>query len=76
MEKGLVVVKRFARRSEAECAAGLLRSSSIPAFVFREDSGGLAPQFGIRLMVPREFLDEARTLVDAFSGPSRTDTDR
>jgi len=85
MEKGLALLRKYRRRSEAECAAALLRSCGIPSFVFREDAGGyvpdlvgVLPQFDARLMVPEERIEEARAILDAQPDSSQkkgTDTD-
>ena len=72
MKDDLVEVQRYDRRVEAECAAALLRSCGIPAFVFREDMGGAMPEitgairaFTSRLMAPADRVDEAREILKA-----------
>ncbi len=82
MEKGLVLLSRYRRRYEAESAAGLLRSCGIPAFIFQEDLGGQVPrlegamsQYDARLMVPEQYLEEARAILAAEPGCDREPDD-
>ncbi len=80
MEEDLAEVGRFERRTEAECAAALLRACGIPAFVFREDVGGSMPEisgavraFASRVMAPPDRVEEAREILK--SPPAATGGD-
>lgn len=67
--EGLVVVKTFNTRAEAEIAKGLLEVHNIPATVLADDEGGMA-QFpfrpsveGVRLLVREADFPKAKRIL-------------
>jgi hypothetical protein len=67
----LVVLAKFTTRAEAETAAGALRASGAPAFVFDDGPGGSAYNLplsgeGFRLLVPAEWKARAQAALAAL----------
>lgn len=66
---GLVCIKTFNSRAEAEVAKGMLEAHGIQAFLSGDDAGGLypaMPQVGIpiRLMIKEADLETAKNLLE------------
>ena len=72
---GLVQLGRFTELVEAQIARATLEAHGIPAFLFDEHLGGNqfppVTLFGIRLMVPEEYREEAARLLD--TGPESSE---
>jgi hypothetical protein len=66
------VVSLYPNRAEAEMAKGFLDSANIPSFVSIDDEGGVHPALGAmrgaKLMVPEEFFESAKEIMDAIDG--------
>jgi hypothetical protein len=60
-------------RVEAELIAGMLRSNGLRAVVSADDAGGVEPPLqiqGVRVLVTRSDVAQARRLLDAADDPS------
>lgn len=73
MSGQLVEVRRYLGRQEAEVARAMLIGCGIPAEVFADNEGNMAPHLAIvtaaRLMVPQDFQKDAiAILIDRDSG--------
>ena len=64
---GLVCVKTFSGRLEAEIVKGMLEAHGIRAMVAADDAGGFRPElafsFGVRLMVLEPDVEQAHSLI-------------
>jgi hypothetical protein len=65
---GLVIIKTFSNRIEADIALGLLESRGIPAMVQSDDGGGTMPYFsatnGVHLLVNEEDQSDAQKILE------------
>ena len=63
-----VQIAVFSDINEAEIAKALLMSNGVPCILTDDDAGGMYPQLrqtlGVHLMVPEEFAEQARELLD------------
>lgn len=68
MPDEIVLLKQFTSEMDAIFARTLLESEGIEAAIFKDDAGGMEPQFqltcGVRLMVRAEDLEKARELIN------------
>jgi hypothetical protein len=68
-DENVAVVAVVSSRTEAELAAGLLRSHGLRVAVTTDDAGGQEPQWqieGVRVLVARADEAEARRLLDSI----------
>jgi hypothetical protein len=67
MSSEFAVVRVFTNDVEAGAVRSLLESRGLDAFVWTDDAGGaypfLQPTWGVRLVVPREQLDDALAIL-------------
>lgn len=66
----LIPVKRFSNRPSAELARAVLETDGIRAVVVADDSGGMVPIPGARLLVARADAERAQQLL-ATAEPGR-----
>ena len=69
MDRGLITIRTFAYRHEAELAKSALEASGIAAVVFADDGGrqeaNLQFAQGTKLMVKAEDAEQARAVLDS-----------
>jgi len=74
MDDSIVVLRTFANELEAEIARVVLDAHDIPAFVLRDDAGGMYPSLtfvhGVRLLVRRDDAEEALAVLDTVEDES------
>jgi len=74
---GLICIKTFLNRYEADLAKGLLESAGIEAAVSADDAGGMQPQLnlsvGVRLLVDEADADAALKILEDVEGESSED---
>jgi len=67
MEEKQVVVGEYENEIDAEIAKGHLESSGIPAFILKDDSGGMLPSLqnteGVQLVVDESQSEKARKIL-------------
>ncbi|MHB9111854.1 MAG: putative signal transducing protein [Thermoleophilia bacterium] len=67
MSDEIVLLKRYPSEMDAIFARSVLESESIQSVIFKDDAGGMEPQFqltqGVRLMIRAEDLERARELI-------------
>lgn len=67
MEEKQVVVGNYENEIEAEIAKGRLESSGIPAFIIKDDGGGMLPSLqnaeGVQLLVAETQSMEAKKIL-------------
>jgi hypothetical protein len=68
-----VVVGEYENELEAEIAKGHLEASGIPAFILKDDGGGMLPSLqnteGVQLVVAESQKQEASKILQAQFGP-------
>lgn len=68
MSEDVVVLKTFNNEIEAGMAQQVLEEAGMPAFVFKDDAGGMEPQLqqtnGVRLVVKRADLQRALKMLE------------
>ena len=73
---GEVQIAIYTDISEAEIAKGLLTANGVPCMLAHDDAGSTYPQLhqslGIRLVVPENFADEAKALLDEAQADARS----
>ena len=66
---GLVCIRTFGGRLEAEIARGVLEANGIKVALSADDMGGIRPELsfslGVRLLVMEESAEEALRVLDA-----------
>ncbi len=71
MEEEQVVVGNYENELDAEIAKGHLEASGIPAFIIKDDGGGMLPSLqnteGVRLVVAEIHKEKARIILRAKS---------
>lgn len=69
MEENKVVVGKYKNEIDAEIAKGHLESSGIPAFIIKDDGGGMFPSLqsaeGVQLLVAETQKEKARNILQA-----------
>ena len=69
----LITIASFNSDYEAQVAKGILHSSGIDAFVFKDDCGGMMPQLqsitGVHLKVSAQDEDEAKSILEQAQIP-------
>lgn len=72
MPDEIVLLMQYPSELDAIFAKTLLDSEGIQAVIFKDDAGGMEPQFqltqGVRLMVRAEDLERARELIGEING--------
>lgn len=67
MSEEVVVLKTFNNEIEAGMAQQVLHEAGVPAFVFKDDAGGMEPQLqrtnGVRLVVNRADAPHAHKML-------------
>ena len=67
MPEDVVVLKTFTNEIEAGMAQQVLQEAGVPAFVFKDDAGGMEPQLqrtnGVRLLVNRADAQHAHKML-------------
>jgi hypothetical protein len=67
MSEEVVVLKTFNNEIEAGMAQQVLQEAGVPAFVFKDDAGGMEPQLqrtnGVRLLVNRADAQHAHKML-------------
>ena len=67
MSEEVVVLKTFNNEIEAGMAQQVLHEAGVPAFVFKDDAGGMEPQLqqtnGVRLVVNRSDAQHAHKML-------------
>jgi Putative prokaryotic signal transducing protein len=67
MAEEVVVLKTFNNEIEAGMAQQVLQEAGVPAFVFKDDAGGMEPQLqrtnGVRLLVNRADAQHAHKML-------------
>jgi hypothetical protein len=62
---------------EADIAKGLLTTNEIPCMLVRDDAGTMYPQLrqglGVRLLVPEEFAERARDILEEAQAEVRNE---
>ncbi len=75
MEDKLITVKSFQDVIEAEVAKGLLESSGIKSYIFKDDCGGMRPHFqttlGVEVKVISGDYKDASNLLNSIESPSQ-----
>ena len=73
-QNDLITVASFNSDHEAQVAKGILQSSGIDAFVFKDDCGGMMPQLqsitGVHLKVSAHDKEKARVILEQAQSPS------
>lgn len=71
MKEQRVVVGEFENELDAEIAKGHLEASGIPAFILKDDGGGMLPSLqnteGVQLVVAESQTEKARSILQAKS---------
>ena len=71
MAEKQVVVGNYENEIDAEIAKGHLEASGIPAFIVKDDGGGMLPSLqnaeGVQLVVAESHREKARTVLLAKS---------
>jgi hypothetical protein len=72
----LFPVKTYSSRHDAELERGFLSANGIEAAISGDDCGGIRPalsfSMGVRLLVKKEDVDEAKELLDVGGTPTQT----
>ena len=72
MKEQRVVVGEYENELDAEIAKGHLEASGIPAFILKDDGGGMLPSLqnteGVQLVVAEHQKDEAGKILQAQFG--------
>lgn len=62
---------------EADIAKGLLTANEVPCMLARDDAGTMYPQLrqglGVRLLVPEEFAERARAILEEAQAEVRNE---
>ena len=62
-----VLIKTFSNEAEADMAQQMLQNAGVPAFVLKDDAGGMEPQLqltgGVRLLVGNADAERAREIL-------------
>jgi len=69
MEEKQVVVAEYENEIDAEIAKGHLEASGIPAFIIKDDGGGMLPSLqdaqGVQLVVAETQKEKAKRILQA-----------
>lgn len=69
MDENQVVVAEYENEIDAEIAKGHLEASGIPAFIIKDDGGGMLPSLqdaqGVRLVVAETQREKAKKILQA-----------
>jgi hypothetical protein len=69
MEEKQVVVAEYENEIDAEIAKGHLEASGIPAFIIKDDGGGMLPSLqdaqGVQLVVAETHREKAKKILQA-----------
>ena len=72
-----VQIAIFTEIHEADIAKGLLAANEVPCMLVRDDAGTMYPQLrqglGVRLVVPGEFAERARTILEEAQAEARNE---
>lgn len=72
-QNDLITIASFNSDYEAQIARGILRSSGIEAFVFKDDCGGMMPQLqsitGVHLRVSAQDEEKAKRILEQTQIP-------
>ena len=62
------LIKTFSNEAEAHMAQQMLQEAGVPAFVLKDDAGGMEPHLqltgGVRLLVSRADAERAREILE------------
>lgn len=79
MGESMMIIREYASEMEAIVAQTVLKANNIPAFVLRDNAGGMLPVlqmlYPVRLAVRPADADLARELLDTESGDHDPDTE-
>lgn len=76
MTDDVVLLKQYPSEMDAIFARTMLESEGIHSAIFKDDAGGMEPQFqltqGVRLMVRAEDLERAKELIAEIDSDQAT----